>query len=41
MGFSCGCPFLEVNLVAFFDDVDSKPIFGDALEKALRYDKEM
>ncbi len=24
-------------MVAFFDDVNSKPIFGDALEKACRY----
>ena len=41
MGVILGVHFLEVHLVAFFDDVNSKPIFGDALEKACRCDKEV
>ena len=40
-GGQFGCTFLEVHLVAFFDDVNSKPIFGDAFEKACRCDKEI
>ena len=40
-GGQFGFSFLEVHLVAFFDDVNSKPIFGDALEKACRYEEEM
>ena len=41
MGVILGVHFLEVHLVAFFDDVNSKPIFGDALEKACRCEKEV
>ena len=41
MGVILGVHFLEVHLVAFFDDVNSKPIFGDALEKACRCKKEI
>ena len=41
MGVILGVHFLEVHMVAFFDDVNSKPIFGDALEKACRCEKEV